>query len=119
MGNIGFLWGKTYTKEDYRKNKVSGFFQYRDPKTGRIREEGRFENGNEVGLWKQYDSDGDEMHCEYSQSRVGAICKDGSRTKATGRGAGSHHGGVKQWVFNTSMKKVGGTGKYKIGRAHV
>ena len=30
-----------------------------------------------------------------SNGRVGAICKDGTITYATGRGAGSHHGGVK------------------------
>lgn len=31
--------------------------------------------------------------------RVGAICRDGSRSSATGRGACSHHGGVAQWVY--------------------
>ncbi|MCE7996911.1 MAG: hypothetical protein HEP71_33425 [Roseivirga sp.] len=29
--------------------------------------------------------------------RVGARCKDGSSSKATGRGACSRHGGVKEW----------------------
>ena len=29
------------------------------------------------------------------RERIGAICKDGSISSATGRGAGSHHGGVK------------------------
>jgi len=31
--------------------------------------------------------------------RTGAICRDGSRSYATGRGACSHHGGVKEWVL--------------------
>lgn len=30
--------------------------------------------------------------------RVGAICRDGSRSSATGRGACSHHGGVDHWL---------------------
>jgi hypothetical protein len=32
--------------------------------------------------------------------RIGAICKDGTITYATGRGAGSHHGGIKQWLHS-------------------
>lgn len=31
--------------------------------------------------------------------RTGAICRDGSRSYATGRGACSRHGGVAQWVY--------------------
>lgn len=31
--------------------------------------------------------------------RVGAICRDGSRSYATGRGACSHHGGVREWLY--------------------
>ncbi len=30
--------------------------------------------------------------------RVGAICRDGTRSYATGRGACSHHGGVRNWL---------------------
>mgnify|MGYP006879035078 CR=1 FL=1 len=30
--------------------------------------------------------------------RVGAVCEDGSRSSATGRGACSWHGGVDYWV---------------------
>jgi hypothetical protein len=30
--------------------------------------------------------------------RIGAICRDGTRSTATGRGACSHHGGVAQWL---------------------
>lgn len=31
--------------------------------------------------------------------RVGAVCNDGTTTKATGRGACSHHGGVAYWLY--------------------
>ena len=34
-----------------------------------------------------------------STTRCGAVCKDGSRSNATGRGACSHHGGVARWVM--------------------
>ncbi len=33
--------------------------------------------------------------------RVGAVCNDGWNSKATGRGACSHHGGVHHWVYKT------------------
>lgn len=33
--------------------------------------------------------------------RVGAICRDGTRSQATGRGACSRHGGVSQWLVST------------------
>lgn len=32
--------------------------------------------------------------------RYGAICQDGTRSNATGRGACSHHGGVSQWLVH-------------------
>lgn len=31
--------------------------------------------------------------------RTGAICRDGTRSSATGRGACSHHGGVDHWLY--------------------
>ncbi|HUC83319.1 MAG TPA: hypothetical protein VMR70_20580 [Flavisolibacter sp.] len=31
--------------------------------------------------------------------RTGAICCDGTRSYATGRGACSHHGGVREWLY--------------------
>lgn len=34
-----------------------------------------------------------------STIRVGAICCDGTRSYATGRGACSHHGGVCEWLY--------------------
>jgi len=32
--------------------------------------------------------------------RIGAVCRDGSESGATGRGACSRHGGVKCWKFS-------------------
>mgnify|MGYP003647252849 CR=1 FL=1 len=36
---------------------------------------------------------------ETIKKRVGAVCRDGSTSKATGRGACSHHGGVAYWLY--------------------
>ena len=36
---------------------------------------------------------------QYLKKRVGAVCNDGTRSRATGRGACSHHGGVKYWLY--------------------
>ena len=30
--------------------------------------------------------------------RIGAVCNDGTRSNATGSGACSHHGGVREWI---------------------
>ena len=37
--------------------------------------------------------------------RVGAKCCDGANSKATGRGACSHHGGVKYWKLSDGTKE--------------
>lgn len=34
----------------------------------------------------------------YYEVRTGAVCRDGSSSSATGRGACSHHGGVAYWT---------------------
>ena len=34
-----------------------------------------------------------------SDQRIGAICRDGTRSTATGRGACSRHGGVDHWLY--------------------
>ena len=39
----------------------------------------------------------------YAQ-RVGAICRDGTRSSATGRGACSHHGGVDHWILANDLQ---------------
>lgn len=33
--------------------------------------------------------------------RIGATCKDGTSSRAKGRGACSHHGGVRNWKYST------------------
>lgn len=37
--------------------------------------------------------------------RIGATCCDGSSSGATGRGACSHHGGVKYWEMSNGKHK--------------
>jgi hypothetical protein len=37
--------------------------------------------------------------------RVGAVCNDGWKSHATGRGACSHHGGVDYWVHERDDKQ--------------
>jgi len=38
-------------------------------------------------------------NAETTKKRVGAVCRDGSTSKAIGRGACSHHGGVAYWLY--------------------
>lgn len=46
--------------------------------------------------------------------RTGAICRDGARSRSTGQGTGSHHGGVSYWtkkvvrdsLFNKMKKRL-------------
>ncbi|RTE53955.1 DUF3761 domain-containing protein [Arenibacter aquaticus] len=33
------------------------------------------------------------------KTRIGAVCNDGTTSRATGRGACSHHGGVSYWLY--------------------
>ena len=47
------------TKKYFKDNKLSGLYQDFDPYTGKLKEEGRFENGVETGKWKVIDQDGD------------------------------------------------------------
>ena len=46
-------------KEIYKKKTQTGLFRYFDPITKKLKEEGRFQNGEEVGIWKTIDDDGD------------------------------------------------------------
>ena len=47
------------TKKEFKDQKLTGLFQRCHPQTGEIKEEGKFRNGQEVGLWKEIDDDGD------------------------------------------------------------
>ncbi len=53
---------------------------------------------------KNYVKSGKAKATIVSGGRIGAICKDGTRSSATGRGACSHHGGVSRWLY--SEKKI-------------
>ncbi len=46
---------------------------------------------------KNFIKEGRSIISTYSV-RTGAICRDGTRSSATGRGACSHHGGVSRWI---------------------
>jgi len=48
-------------------------------------------------VYKQYIKKGKANVTNY-EIRVGAVCRDGTRSSATGRGACSHHGGVSYWL---------------------
>lgn len=100
------------SKEDFKNSRASGLYQRFHPETGRLQEQGTFQQGVEIGIWKEIDPDGDEIHFQYTKERVGAICNDGSRSSATGRGACSWHGGVAEWLYETVKHRVGGTGKH-------
>ena len=69
-----------------------------------------YADSSKINCW--YDEyPGTTLHWEYyvyeapkhqaptsSGTRYGAICRDGTRSNATGRGACSHHGGVSTWL---------------------
>lgn len=43
----------------------------------------------------------DEYQCDSSNpNRIGAKCKDGTRSNSVGSGTCSHHGGVDYWICN-------------------
>jgi len=37
--------------------------------------------------------------CSCGRERTGAVCNDGSTSRATGSGACSHHDGVQYWTY--------------------
>ncbi|MBL3657385.1 SH3 domain-containing protein [Fulvivirga sediminis] len=52
--------------------------------------------GSTVYVSREYINEG-TCHKNLYTYRVGAVCRDGSSSSATGRGACSHHGGVSRW----------------------
>jgi hypothetical protein len=40
------------------------------------------------------------MQAQTTRHRIGATCKDGTASTATGSGACSHHGGVSCWQYS-------------------
>lgn len=81
-------------KKDFRERELDGLFRYFDPKSGKLKVEGYFEKGEEVGIWKEYDDKGNPKYYEYLKKKIGAICNDGSSTSSVGHGTCSRHGGV-------------------------
>ncbi len=55
-------------------------------------------NGLEGYVFSKYVKKG-KCFDESYEYRVGAKCKDGTTSSATGRGACSHHGGVDYWLM--------------------
>lgn len=100
------------SKKYFKDSKLSGLYQDFDAYTGKLKEEGRFINGVETGHWRVIDDDGDEIHYSYSLQRIGAICRDGTTSSATGGGACSWHGGVAEWLHEAVKTLIGGTGKH-------
>lgn len=52
-----------------------------------------------VGCSKQSPIDSSGADNSSDGVRIGAVCKDGTTTDATGSGACSHHGGVDHWLY--------------------
>ena len=57
-------------------------------------------DGKDGYVFKSYIKEGKAVVNSF-QYRVGATCRDGSSSSATGRGACSHHGGVSSWRYKT------------------
>ena len=49
--------------------------------------------------WEYYVKPRSRQAPNNKNGRTGAICRDGTRSSATGRGACSHHGGVARWLY--------------------
>jgi hypothetical protein len=67
---------------------------------------GQLVKGEERGVWVYEKHNGEKEVFKWISSRVGAICRDGNRSYATGRGACSHHGGVDYWLNEYQRVKV-------------
>ena len=63
-------------------------------------------NGSTGYVAKGYVKKGRAHVTQGSGIRVGAVCNDGTRSDATGRGACSHHGGVAHWVYSESQNVI-------------
>jgi len=104
--------GKLEESKSYVDGALSGeFYEYFS--NGNYRTKGYYHRNSESGDWFYYDEDGDYKKYSHVTFRIGAICNDGSRSSATGRGACSWHGGVNHWLVRTEKRFVFGTGKYK------
>ena len=78
---------------------LEGIFGYKSIK-------GQLVKGEERGVWVYEKHNGEKEVFNWISSRVGAICRDGNRSYATGRGACSRHGGVDYWLNEYQRVKV-------------
>ena len=81
--------------KNYPKSKYSGIVRR---KIKKLRQVKLVNSSDNSGLTKTYRKK-INVSKSYETTRVGAICCDGTRSYATGRGACSHHGGVCQWLY--------------------
>lgn len=97
-----------YNEKRFESLKQNGF-------TGNISFDGIFGyksisghlfKGEERGVWVYEKYNGEKEVYKWISTRVGAICRDGSRSYATGRGTCSHHGGVDYWLNEYQRVKV-------------
>lgn len=87
---------KSYYINDILSGEFSDFYQSGAPKS-----KGRYSKGEKTGTWTYYNENGYYEQMRQQTYRVGARCRDGSSSSATGRGACSHHGGVAYWITET------------------
>jgi antitoxin component YwqK of YwqJK toxin-antitoxin module len=104
--------GTLQSSEQYQNGKLNGDYS-EHYQSGRIKTSRYYSNGEASNTWYYYDDDGDYKKYQFIVYRTGAICNDGSRSSATGRGACSWHGGVQYWLTKSEKTFISGTGKYK------
>ena len=103
--------GKFEIKANYSNNNLTGLYS-EFYENGKPYKTGSFFKGEKKGTWYYYDLDGDFKQTQFMEVRIGAICNDGSRSRATGQGACSHHGGVNYWLVETQEIFTGESSKY-------
>ena len=91
---------KNFKQNEYTGNiYIEGIFGYKSIK-------GQLVKGEERGVWVYEKYNGEKEVFNWISTRVGAICRDGNRSYATGRGACSRHGGVDYWLNEYQRVKV-------------
>ncbi|MFN8355259.1 MAG: hypothetical protein U0Y10_12465 [Spirosomataceae bacterium] len=95
-----------YAREDYFDGKYSVIYEDRRTQPNYSTNSNSFNSypSNNYNRYKSnsYNSNSRRYNNNSNTNnsrRVGAICCDGTRSDATGRGACSHHGGVCQWLY--------------------
>lgn len=91
--------GKIQSSANWLNGKQTGkYLEYFS--NGNISVKGYYNNNKRTGEWyHEYDNGYYEIERQ-ELVRVGAICRDGWESSATGRGACSWHGGVDYWLYD-------------------